>query len=210
MWYVIQSLISAEIEKQIEKDKLTFLQVHNDEIEWNIRLPMFVDTFNKIVQENNRIPSQDEFVEKYFEFNSTNLERVNSDPNLKIGLEARLRRTYPSFVRDIHLKILFKEKGLSSSYDRDTDVVGGVDHLLNYKGTKFCVHSYVGTSRGRFGRRIKNKRHSFDGFHLDIILNLNDKGTKKIGDFFLYSDNEIDNLISEMNKIVSTNNQKNS
>ena len=56
----------------------------------------------------------------------------------------------------------------------------------------------MGTSRGHLGRTLKNNRHDFDGIHLDLVLNLGDPKTKKVGDFFLYSDNEINRLIIEM------------
>jgi hypothetical protein len=200
---VIFILNSKDIEKQIENYKLSFLNVHDQEVEWKLRLPMFVDTFARFIQQFQRVPSQDEFVEKYFDFNSEKLKLVLSNPRLKLGVEARIRRTYPSLVRDIHLAALFSEKGFESAYDRDTDVKSGVDHVFKYKGILFNVHSYVGTSRGLFGRAIKDNRHEFNGIHLELILNLDDPKTKKAGDFFLYSDNEINRLVIEVEKEIS-------
>jgi hypothetical protein len=200
----VHFIISAkEIENQIETFKLKFSSVRDPEIEWHLRLPMFVDTFQKFVRENNRVPSQEEFIDKYFEFNSDELGKTITSSRQRFGLEARLRRTYPSLIRDFHLEALFAEKGFTAAYDRDTDVKSGVDHVFKYKGILFNVHSYVGTSRGHFGRAIKNNRHEFNGIHLDLILNLDDPKTKKVGDFFLYSDNEINRLIIEMEKEIS-------
>jgi hypothetical protein len=141
-------------------------------------------------------------VKRYFEGNSAELSSVVSSESLKAGLEARAKRAYPSFVRDIHLDALLREKGLQVSYDQEVDIVGGVDHKVTYEGETFHVHGYVGTNRGRFGRRVKNRRHKFRGVHIDMALDLGARTTKKVGDFFLYSKEDIDNLVKEMEKKV--------
>ncbi|MGD0495566.1 MAG: hypothetical protein ABSB28_05945 [Candidatus Bathyarchaeia archaeon] len=191
---------SKEIEEQIENYKLKFLDVRDERVEWEIKFPMFVETFNRFIREKGTIPSQEDFVERYFEDNAAELSSVLSSQSLKTGLEARLRRTYPSFVRDVHLNALLKEKGLEASYSQDTDIAGGVDHTLQYRGTTFYVHGYVGTSRGRFGRRIKSRRHKFHGIHIDIVLDLGGRSTKKVGDFYLYSEKDVEDLVGEMEK----------
>jgi len=196
------SLSSKEIENQIKDYKLTFIGVRDPEIEWRIKLPMFVDTFYALVQETGSVPSQEEFVKKYFEFNALDLRETIVTPERKLGLEARLRRTYPSLVRDLHLNALLHESGFEVSYDRDTDVAAGVDHMVKYKGSLFMIHSYVGTSRGRLGRQIKNQRHDFTGKHFDIILDMSNPKVKKVGDFFLYSDNEVGRLKQELDKLA--------
>ncbi len=106
------------------------------------------------------------------------------------------------------MSALLTEKGLAAVYDRDTDVQAGVDHALKYKEGLFFVHSFVGTSRGRYGRRIKNMRHDFKGDHLDLVLNLSDPQTKKVGDFFLYSDKEINELICEMDESLASSDKR--
>jgi hypothetical protein len=191
-------LSSKEIEEQIKDYQLTFLQVIDERIEWGIPLPMFVETFNKLVAEDHQIPSQDDFVKRYFEDNAADLEAIAARQSLKTGLEARLRRTYPSLVRDVHLNAMLKEKGLKVSYDVDTDIAKGVDHTVQYKGTTFYIHGYVGTKRGRFGRKVKSRRHDFEGIHIDAVLDLNSESTRKVGDFYLYSEKDIDLLMSEM------------
>lgn len=146
---------------------------------------MFVDSLIAFLN-NGKIPSQDEFVEKYLKSNSNQLREIISDQRKKLALEARLRRTYPSLIRDIHLQALLQEKGFTSTYDRNMDVQSGVDCILMYKGRQFNIHSFVATKRGSLGRAIKNQRHNFSGIHLDLALNLDDPETKKVGDFFLY------------------------
>jgi hypothetical protein len=193
-------LSSKEIEDQIKGYKLTFIDVRDERIEWGMRLPMFVDTFDKLVQTNRRIPSQDQFVKRYFEDNSENLRQILSNERLRTALEARLRRTYPSLVRDLHLNSLLRENGLQASYNTDVDVTKGVDQIIQYKGKVFHIHSYVGTSWGKFGRKVKNRRHKFEGLHIDAILDLRAESTKKVGDFYLYSEKDVDYVIQEMEK----------
>lgn len=192
-----------EIERQIEKYRLRFLPIRDPRVEWETKFPMFVDTFNLMLKENNLIPSQDEFVERYFRDNAAELANVLTR-SMKKGLEARLRRTYPSFVRDVHFGALLGERGLDVSYDRDVDVCAGVDHIIQYKGLTFHIHCFVSTKAGRMGRRIKNKRHEFSGIHLDIKMDLGAKSAKKVGDFYLYSDGHVDRVIQSMEAASET------
>jgi len=189
-------LSSKEIEEQIKHYALKFIKVRNQRVEWETKFPMFVDTFNLMLRENNRVPSQDEFVERYFRDNAAQL--TNLTEQMKKGLEARLRRTYPSFVRDVHFGALLRERGLDVSYDRDMDVCAGVDHIIKYSGLTFHIHCYVNTKIGRMGRKIKNRRHDFRGIHLNVEMDLGSDSAKVVGDFYLYSDKHVDYLIERM------------
>jgi len=191
-------LSSKEIEGQIRNYKLNFIGILDERIEWGMRFPMFVDTFDKLVQVSGHIPSQEEFVERYFRDNSSKLSSVLSNERLKRALEARLRRTYPSFVRDVHFCSLLREKNLQVSHNRDIDVARGVDHIIQYKGKTFYVHCFVGTRRGKFGRRVKERRHRFTGAHIDVVLNLGAESAREVGDFYLYSEKHVENVIQEM------------
>lgn len=190
-------LSSKEIEGQIKDYPLKFHDVRGPRAEWGMKFPMFVDTFNLMLKENNQIPSQDEFVERYFRDNVAELSNVLTK-SMKKGLEARLRRTYPSFVRDVHFGALLRERSLDVSYGRDTDVCAGVDHTIRFRGLTFHIHCYVNTRIGRMGRRIKNKRHDFRGIHLDVEMDLGAESAKSVGDFYLYSDDHVDYLIGLM------------
>ena len=118
-----------------------------------------------------------------------------------MGLEARLRRTYPSLVRDIHFGVLLKERGLDVSYNQDSDIGAGVDHIIKYEGQTFHIHCYVKTRVGKLGRRIKNRRHNFRGIHLDIEMDLGAESAKSVGDFYLYSDNHVNYLLDLMKNV---------
>jgi hypothetical protein len=191
-------LSSKEIEEQIEKYPLKFLQVRDERVEWGIPFPMFVTTFRCLMERNDRIPSQDEFVENYFADNASELAATLTTAQLKTGLEARLRRTYPSLVRDAHFEALLRERGLDVVYDPKADIQAGIDHTVTYKGVQFHLHCYVKTKAGRYGRKIKNRRHDFQGIHLDVEMDLGAEDSKKVGDFALYSGKHVDIVMEQM------------
>jgi len=164
---------------------------------------MFVDTFKRMLNENNQIPSQNEFVESYFKENAQVILDKITSKQLKLGLKARLRRTYPSLVRDVHFEALLRERGLNVSYNLELDIRAGVDHTIKYRGQTFYIHCYVNTRAGRLGRKIKNRRHDFTGIHVNIELNLGAESSKSVGDFYLYSDHHIDYLIDFMQTEIS-------
>jgi len=195
-------LKSADIEKQIEKYTLSFNRVRDKKIEWGTPLPMFVKTFNELISKTGIVPSQDEFVERYFGENIEELKNIIADDGLKIGLEARIRRAYPSFVRDLHFYSLLREHGLNATRSEITDIEGGVDHIIEYRGTRFFIHCYVATTRGRYGRKIKNTRHRFEGKHIDLPLELGGSDTRVCGQFFLYSEKHIHRLILTMDENI--------
>lgn len=201
-------LSTKEIEEHIAKYNLKFPKTRDERVEWGLRFPMFVSTFLKMIDQNGIVPSQDEFVERYFSDNAGELAHKLTSPQLKTGLEARLRRTYPSLVRDLHFAALLREHGLNVVYDSATDIESGVDHVIEYKGTKFNLHCYAKTAAGTYSRRMKNRRHKFTGFHLDVPLDLQSDRTRKVGDFFLYSEKHIESLIVEMeSKLGDAKNQ---
>ncbi len=117
-------------------------------------------------------------------------------------MEARLRRTYPSLVRDVHFEALLREHGLDVIHERDLDVCAGVDHVVKYQNRVFYIHCYVGTQAGRFGRKIKNRRHEFQGNHLNIEMNLAAESSRLVGDFYLYSSKHIKHLLELMKKKI--------
>jgi hypothetical protein len=191
-------LSAHEIEEQVKNFHLRFLPLRDERIEWGMKLPMFVDTFNFLIAKNSKVPSQDEFVDAYFQDNASGLTNVLSNQTLREGLEARLRRTYPSLVRDIHFESLLRENGLDVTHDPHSDVFGGVDHVINYQGHVFHIHCYVDTRAGRYGRRIKNRRHDFQGIHLNVPMTLDAQTSKSVGDFYLYSEKHVDYLLELM------------
>ena len=84
---------SSDILKQIKKYPLKFDSYKNEEVEWRMKLPMFIDSFYHFLLKENIIPTQNEFWESYREIN--NLEPLISSEDIERGIRARLNRTYP-------------------------------------------------------------------------------------------------------------------
>jgi len=197
---VIAVFASEVIEEKIKNYSLDFPSTKNETAEWKTSFPMFVETFDELIEENREIPAQDLLVEEYFNRNKKEIEELADSEKVKEGLEARIRRAYPSLVRDRHFEILLEEQGLDVVYDKEKDVKEGVDHTVKYKGNTFFVHCFTDTRRGKYARKKKNSRHEFEGKHIDLPLDFDDSATKKVGEFFLYSEKHVRRLIDKMEK----------
>lgn len=55
-------LTSEEIKNSVSTDKLIFLRERNKEVEWGIKLPMFVDAFYDYIVKTQTIPNQKDFL----------------------------------------------------------------------------------------------------------------------------------------------------
>src|SRR6218665_3423978 len=127
---------SEDIEKTILNYKLVFDQYKNEDVEWRMKLPMFVDSFYAEVIKNQKVPSQNELFETYI--NQTSIQEIlNKSPekraDLTRGIKARLYRSYPSLVRDLHFSLFLKENARESTqiiYNIELDVTIGIDILV--------------------------------------------------------------------------------
>lgn len=170
-------LSTADIEKQIAGFALQFDSLKDDEIEWRYQPPAFVMAFAQFLKQFQRIPAPKEFQSYYIENNRVALQE-HFDQWLdaptrnwkKRALMARLHRAYPSFVRDVYFLALLRENGIAAEYDATQDVEGGVDLIVSSAGRAIQVHVFLDSPRSKQGRAKKERRHSFNGEHLDVIL----------------------------------------
>ena len=65
------SLTSEEIRNLVSTYKLTFSRERNREVEWGIKLPMFVDAFYAYIIEKQTVPNQEESFKFYLQYNKT-------------------------------------------------------------------------------------------------------------------------------------------
>ena len=103
------SLTSEEIRNLVSSYKLTFSRERNREVEWGIKLPMFVDAFYAYIVEKQSIPNQKESFDYYLQYNKDFFANLNR-PDLESGIMARAFRTYPSLVRDIYFNKYIEER----------------------------------------------------------------------------------------------------
>lgn len=180
-------LSTHEIEQQIANYTLQFDSVKDDEIEWRYQPPPFVVAFVNYLEKFGRVPTQDELAQHYIALNRTTLNdeflrkwKPAERALKKQALLARLKRAYPSFVRDVYLLALLREHHINADYDSTQDVQGGVDLVIE---GKLHVHVFLDSPRSQQGRAKKNRRHTFAGKHLDLVLKPSE--CKHVGKFWL-------------------------
>jgi hypothetical protein len=194
---------SKIIEEQIVDFKLTFSSVRNQFVEWKLRLPTFLDSFYRFIYKNKRIPTQEEFWVAYQEDNVTFFTSNNFDNEIMIAIKARVYRTHPSFVRDIHFTCYVRERiNGNVVYNRKLDVNHGIDMLIEYKEKLFGVNLYTATKISVGTRGDKQNRHEKHDNVNSIELPIEFKGSNICGDFFLYGEKEYNKLINELDSVV--------
>lgn len=194
------NLSCKTIEDQIAPMKLTFFVQKDNEIEWKTMPPMFIDSFYKFVAHYNRIPPQTEFWNFYCHENKDNFtDKLKKSLR---ALQARAFRAYPSFVRDIHFYYVLAESNLFDRvfYHPEVDVKYGIDFVVRHKEKNFGVNCYIDTPRSHQGREKKQFRHGKPKNLILIDLPVNFKGSKKCGQFYLYSQRELTQLLKILNE----------
>lgn len=183
---------SIEIEEIIKDFQLEFSQTRDSNVEWKMKFPMFVPSFYSFIIKRNTIPKQPEFWDYYREHNSDWFKENTSDRSTVKGLKARVLRSYPSLVRDVHFTKFLRERSKSAEiiYNTDLDIKHGIDLMIIYKGRNYAVNLYTQTSRAFIGRHKKAFRHEEFSNAVYIELPVNFEGSRKSGEFFLYGERE--------------------
>lgn len=193
---------------EILKDQdYTCPQSDSNSVAERCNLPHFSEVFFKITSVNGNIPLCRDFLIAYCKYNKKKLDTLCNNSFGKItkkDILIRVKRSYPSLVRDYHFFLLarefFGENNVSSSFEDDKN---GIDCTITYKGEKFYIHLYVDSPQSRAFRKKKDNRHNFNGHHLDIPIQL--RWYNKYGDFYLYSECHCVYANALMNKILNEN-----
>ena len=189
-------LTSSEVCSIIASYTLSFPQVRNDKAEWRIAFPMFLTPFYKYVYNNNSVLNQNNFYDYYLSENKTFFDANKFDAEILEGLKARIYRTYPSLVRDLHFSLFVNEKIEEAQivYNRKLDVEEGIDLLIKLKDILYAINLFTDTARAHIGREKKVSRHTpFDNVQY-VELPVNFKGSFKCGNFFLYGEAELNQI----------------
>jgi len=192
-------LTSKQIEEQISGYSLSFLPIRRHDIEWGMKFPMFIPAFYKYITEQGIIPQQVEFWEQYDDDNKSDpiIQQLNLEQ--REALKARVFRTYPSLVRDIHFALLLRESGEFDEviYNQDLDITQGIDLVVIHIENIYVVNLFIDTQRAHEGRYKKQFRHEKLKVTKNIELPVDFKGSKECGSFFLYSTREL-KMLQEM------------
>ena len=195
-----------DVETQISAYKLTFDQTRNEKVEWKLKLPAFVRPFYNYIKSRNTIPSQTDYWLFYVSENKDYLTNLNLSQKEKIGVRARVFRAYPSLIRDLHFGLYIRENPFFKSvfYNEMLDIEYGVDLVVeNADGVRIGLNFFTKTRTAEYARTVKEYRPkktvNFPCFEIPIDFS----GCKKCGDFFLYSEREMNAVI----EIVTRNNR---
>lgn len=175
---------------------LKFTKVLDPDVEDKIKFPLFVPAFYRFIYQNNRIPNQDDFYDFYLQYNDVHFKENTYSDYIMSALNSRVRRMFPSLVRDIHFALYVKENlpDVKVLYNENLDVKEGVDLCLISDDKLIGVNLFTLTTRGIQKKSLKKYRHTpFENItYVDIPMNL-DKGYK-CGYYSLYREPEL-NLI---------------
>ena len=196
------ALSSEEIKSIVSEYTLTFSRERNQEVEWGMKLPMFVDAFYDFVLRKNTIPNQQESFAHYLEFNREFFNNLNR-PDLNSGIKARAFRTYPSLIRDIYFNKYIHERlgdKCDVIYNTRLDIEEGIDLMIVTSKGIYGICFFTKTSRAYLGRKAKTNRHLLFENVKYIEMPLDFKGSVKAGDFFLYGEKEYYELYTILSK----------
>ena len=185
---------SREIEDVIREYKLKFYKTRNERVEWKIKFPSFVLSFYGHIFRKNKIPTQEEFFEYYVEKNKDWFDKQDFDESIMVGLKARLFRTYPSLMRDIHFSKYVYEKLETEAvvYNHDLDVKCGIDLLITNNGEHYglCLYTDTEIARSVRAKKISKSQKLQNVNYLEVPVDFS--GSNSVGDFFLYGNRELD------------------
>lgn len=185
-------LSPKDIETQIKHYKLTFIQVRNQEVEWGMKIPTLITPFYDFLFKNNLVPNQNEYWDAYVKFNASYFAGAKHNANITEGIRARIYRTYPSLVRDIHFGKIVSQNLIECNvlYNEKLDLEEGIDLLVSKDSEFWGINLFTETYRARVGREKKKNRHvNFENVrYIDIPVDF--KGSTVCGDFYLYGEKE--------------------
>ncbi len=194
------ALSSEEIENQIKSYRLTFSQIRRNDVEWGMKFPMFVPPFYSYILKIGRVPNQKEYWNNYIFENKPFFNASTLTSDQMAGLEARVFRTYPSLVRDLHLGVKLKKSGVFNDvyYNEVIDIQYGID-LVVLKNDKLLGLNLFTNTRTALHARVKKEYRPKKPVNFKCIeIPIEFRGSKVCGDFFLYSEREIEIIKGEI------------
>lgn len=196
------NLSSNEIFNIIQRYQLNFIQVRDKTVEWGMRLPMFVPSFYDFILTHSNIPTQLEYFENYLSLNSDFFKNNNYNEEILNAIKARLFRTYPSLVRDIHFAKYLSEHFTNSTiiYNQKLDIEEGIDLMVINNNKNYAINLFTETTRAYQGRQKKTFRHTDFSNVTYIEVPVDFKGSVECGNFFLYGEREKEQILIELKK----------
>jgi len=197
-------LTSEEISNVISTYTFVNDKYRNEEVEWKLRLPMFVVDFYNYIVKYNKIPTQDEYYDYYIESNQLFFsDEKYENADIIRGVKARVLRTHASLLRDVHfLKYITEQlklddhfKGSKTIYNTYQDTLDGIDLIIIHNNKYYAVNLFINTDNSNEARKRKLNKHvkmtNIINIELPITVNFN----TNVGRFVLYGNDEYLKLI---------------
>jgi hypothetical protein len=157
--------------------------------------PSMIQCFEQQRQANGLPPTQNEFVNGFVALHQAARPELFA-PNVRAATDARLKKAYPSLVRDLHLYLLCRESQLFPHVWRgmQLDEYYGVDVLIvDAQGHDYYVCATAGTPSAAQWRtlkqqsrnRIRPERAQLTGAFIELPLDVRPK--KVIAQWWLYT-----------------------
>lgn len=197
-------LSSTSIEQLAATNRPEFLQIRDEKVEFARGFPNMMLTLWTFIVVNRRIPTQKQFVDYFIQIHGTFCTAFNID-----SVRARVLRTYPSIIRDLHFYSLVKESGIfkNVTYDAHKDTQRGIDLIVGLGEQEYNICCYVATRRSQeFRNEKKTHRHVVEPNTIELPLDLN--GGRDVNGWKFFDTIHIHNMQTEiMNYAWTTYNE---
>ncbi|MES2652036.1 MAG: hypothetical protein V4663_09855 [Bacteroidota bacterium] len=170
----------------------------------NAIFPPFAQVFYSLIYQFKKLPSEDDFFSEYLKWLKVelkNLHFVYKNEQYSIdGLKARIFRTYPSLIREIHFYyyLLNSKEFDNVNYSLSKDYFEGIDITIMYNKVKYSLSIHTATNRAKKYKITKNDRHNYNDVN-EIVLSDEFHKLNKFGDFYLLGDFQLKELLENLN-----------
>ena len=200
------SLSSQQIENTVKYYQYKGEKRVVDEQVENMLLPPIALVFYSLLYESGNVPSPDELVEEYFKqpyfsYVPDNKVEVTYENTIALcnieSITARVLRTYPSLLRDLHFYILANESNCFDAvrYSFKKDYEEKIDVQIMHKGKWHNVGLLLNSKRSLWYKFKKQFRHK----PTDVLyVELDKNDCKMCGDYMLYTEHHIKQLCKQL------------
>ncbi len=196
-------LSSAQLEEAVKYYEYKGEKRVVDEQVENMLLPPIALVFYAILHDDENVPSPDNLLKEYFKqpffsFVSEDKVKVSYGDCTALcdseSITARVLRTYPSLLRDLHFYLLANESNYFDAvrYSFKNDYEGKIDIQILHNNKWYNVGLLLNSRRSLFYKIKKQFRHKQTNV-LYVELDKND--CKMCGDYMLYTQQHIEKLL---------------
>jgi hypothetical protein len=200
------NITSKIIENQVKNLQYSGQGKLKDYSSENAKLPPFIQVFYYLFFRQLSIPSEELFFNTYIEWlggidnEKINYNNQHYNPE---GIMMRLKRAYPSIIRDFHFLYLLQESKRFDSveYSLKLDYYNGLDIKVTYYGKDIYVSLFIDTTRSNYYKSRKKTRHDYSNI-IELEFNVNFDSLTKHGSIYLLNITHV-NILEEKIKEIT-------